>query len=107
MLDRTLIAMSSDMDDNDEAITGFVQSIEEDTDAVPRRWRITIPEADSQCSTRPTLCLFGAVGSQKNRWIPERAASPSRMNSGLVTRPAGFTPLRRQALPNAHIIQPE
>ena len=25
MLDRTLIAMSSDMDENDEAITGFVR----------------------------------------------------------------------------------
>jgi hypothetical protein len=63
MLDRTVIAMSSDMDENDEAITGFVQSIEEDADAVPRRWRITILEAESQRSTHPTLCLFGAVGS--------------------------------------------
>jgi hypothetical protein len=32
MLDRTLIAMSSDID---ETVTGFVQSIEEDWEAVP------------------------------------------------------------------------
>ena len=47
MLDRTLIAMSSDIDE-DVIVTGFVQSIEEDADAVPRRWRITILEADDQ-----------------------------------------------------------
>jgi len=47
MLDRTLIAMSSDIDE-DVTVTGFVQSIEEDADAVPRRWRITILEADDQ-----------------------------------------------------------
>jgi hypothetical protein len=39
MLDRTPIAMSSDIDDDVETVTGFVQSIEEDADAVPRRWR--------------------------------------------------------------------
>jgi hypothetical protein len=49
MLDQTLIAMSSDIDE-DVIVTGFVQSIEEDADAVPRRWRITILEADSQHS---------------------------------------------------------
>ena len=49
MLDRTLIAMSSDFDE-DVIVTGFVQSIEEDADAVPRRWRITIREDDSQHS---------------------------------------------------------
>ena len=49
MLDRTLIAMSSDIDE-DVIVTGFVQSIEEDADAVPRRWRITIREDDSQHS---------------------------------------------------------
>jgi len=47
MLDRTLIAMSSDIDE-DVIVTGFVQSIEEDADAVPRRWRITILEAEDQ-----------------------------------------------------------
>ena len=47
MLDRTLIAMSSDIDEG-VIVTGFVQSIEEDADAVPRRWRITILEADDQ-----------------------------------------------------------
>jgi hypothetical protein len=47
MLDRTPIAMGSDIDDV-ESVTGFVQSIEEDADAVPRRWRITIRENDSQ-----------------------------------------------------------
>ena len=47
MLDRTLIAMSSDIDE-DVVVTGYVQSIEEDADAVPRRWRITILEAGDQ-----------------------------------------------------------
>jgi hypothetical protein len=50
MLDRTLIAISSDIDKDVDTVTGFVQSIEEDADAVPRRWRITILEADSQHS---------------------------------------------------------
>ena len=50
MLDRTLIAISSDIDEDVDTVTGFVQSIEEDADAVPRRWRITILEADSQHS---------------------------------------------------------
>ena len=50
MLDRTLIAMSSDIDE-DVTVTGFVQSIEEDADAVPRRWRITILEAEDQHAT--------------------------------------------------------
>jgi hypothetical protein len=48
MLDRTPIAMGSDIDEDVESVTGFVQSIEEDADAVPRRWRITIRENDSQ-----------------------------------------------------------
>ena len=48
MLDRTLIAMSSDIDEDVGIVTGFVQSIEEDADAVPRRWRITILEAEAQ-----------------------------------------------------------
>ena len=50
MLDRTLIAISSDIDEDVVTVTGFVQSIEEDADAVPRRWCITILEADSQHS---------------------------------------------------------
>jgi len=50
MLDRTLIAMSSDIDEG-VIVTGFVQSIEEDADAVPRRWRITILEAEDQQAT--------------------------------------------------------
>jgi hypothetical protein len=50
MLDRTPIAMGSDIDENVEIVTGFVQSIEEDADAVPRRWRITIREDHSQHS---------------------------------------------------------
>ena len=48
MLDRTLIAMSSDIDEEVDIVTGYVQSIEEDADAVPRRWRITILEAEDQ-----------------------------------------------------------
>jgi hypothetical protein len=48
MLDRTPIAMGRDIDEDVEIVTGFVQSIEEDADAVPRRWRITIRENDSQ-----------------------------------------------------------
>jgi hypothetical protein len=47
MLDRTPIAMSSDIDGDVDTVTGFVQSIGEDADAVPRRWRITILEDDS------------------------------------------------------------
>ena len=48
MLDRTPIAIGgSDIDEDVESVTGFVQSIEEDADAVPRRWRITIRENDS------------------------------------------------------------
>ena len=39
MLDRTLVAMGSDIDEDVDIVTGFVQSIEEDADAVPRRWR--------------------------------------------------------------------
>ena len=50
MLDRTLIAMSSDIDE-DVVVTGYVQSIEEDADAVPRRWRITILEAEDRHAT--------------------------------------------------------
>ena len=48
MMDRPPIAMGSDIDEDVESVTGFVQSIEEDADAVPRRWRITIRENDSQ-----------------------------------------------------------
>jgi hypothetical protein len=48
MLDRTPIAMSLDIDEDVESVTGFVRSIEEDADAVPTRWRITIRENDSQ-----------------------------------------------------------
>ena len=50
MLNRTPIAMGSDIDEDVEIVTGFVQSIEEDADAVPRRWRITIREDDNQHS---------------------------------------------------------
>jgi hypothetical protein len=39
--------MSSDIDEG-VIVTGFVQSIEEDADAVPRRRRITILEAGDQ-----------------------------------------------------------
>ena len=49
-VDRTLVAMGSGIDEDVEIVTGFVQSIEEDADAVPRRWRITIREDDSQHS---------------------------------------------------------
>ena len=51
MLDRTLIAMSSDIGENADIVIGFVQSIEEDPDAVPRCWRITILEAEDQQAT--------------------------------------------------------
>ena len=54
MLDQTPIAMGSDIDEDVKIVTGFVQSIEEDTDAVPRRWRITIREDSSQ---QPVLVL--------------------------------------------------
>jgi hypothetical protein len=50
MLDRTPIAMSSEIDEDIKTVTGFVQSIEEEADPVPRRWRITILEDDSQHS---------------------------------------------------------
>ena len=50
MLDRTPIAMGRNIDEDVEIVTGFVQSIEEDAEAVPRRWRITILEDDSQQS---------------------------------------------------------
>src|SRR6516164_8000590 len=42
MLDRTLIAVSSDVDEDVDIVIGFVQSIEEDAHAAPRRWRLTI-----------------------------------------------------------------
>jgi hypothetical protein len=48
MLDRTLIAISSDIGEDVSIVIGFVQSIEEDADAVPRCWRITILEAEDQ-----------------------------------------------------------
>jgi hypothetical protein len=48
MRDRTLIAMSSDIDEYADIVTGFVRSIEEDADAVPRCWRITILEAEDR-----------------------------------------------------------
>jgi hypothetical protein len=35
MLDRMPIAMESDIDEDVEIVTGFVQSIEEDADMVP------------------------------------------------------------------------
>ena len=50
MLDRTPIAISGDIDEDVETVTGFVQSIEEEADAVPRRWRVTILEDDSEHS---------------------------------------------------------
>jgi hypothetical protein len=50
MLDRTLIAVSRDLNEDANAVTGFVQSIEEGADAMPRQWRITILEANSQRS---------------------------------------------------------
>ena len=48
MLDRTLIAMSSDIGEDADIVIGFVQSIEEVADAVPPRWRITILEAEDR-----------------------------------------------------------
>ena len=51
MLDRTLIAMSSDIGEDVGIVIGFVQSIEEDAGAVPRCWRITILEAEDQQAT--------------------------------------------------------
>jgi hypothetical protein len=61
MLDRTLIAMSNDINEDADAVTGFVQSIEEAADAMPRRWRITILEADSQRS--PVVLFFAIIGN--------------------------------------------
>jgi hypothetical protein len=55
MLDRTPIEIGSDIDEDVKIVTGFVQSIEEDSDAVPRRWRITIREDDSQHSALVVL----------------------------------------------------
>jgi hypothetical protein len=50
MLDRTPIAISGDIDEDVETVTGFVQSIEGEADVVPRRWRVTILEDDSEHS---------------------------------------------------------
>jgi hypothetical protein len=47
MLDRTLIALNGDIGGDADTVIGFVQSIEEDIGAAPRRWRITILEDDS------------------------------------------------------------
>jgi hypothetical protein len=55
VLDRTPIEIGSDIDEDVKIVTGFVQSIEEDSDAVPRRWRITIREDDSQHSALVVL----------------------------------------------------
>jgi hypothetical protein len=52
MLDRTPIAMSGDIDEDAKTVTGFVQSIEEDVEAEPRRWRITVLEDDGRHSAR-------------------------------------------------------
>jgi phosphatidate phosphatase APP1 len=41
MLDRTLIAMSSDIDE-DVIVTGFVQSIEEDPRSAMRFWKMQL-----------------------------------------------------------------
>jgi hypothetical protein len=50
MLYRTPIAISGDIDEDAETVTGFVQSVEEEDDAVPRRWRLTILEDNSERS---------------------------------------------------------
>jgi len=50
MLYRTPIAISGDIDEDAETVTGFVQSVEKEDDAVPRRWRLTILEDDSERS---------------------------------------------------------
>lgn len=47
MLDRAPIAMNGEFDDEVRTVMGFVQSIEEIANAMPRRWRITIREDDS------------------------------------------------------------
>jgi hypothetical protein len=52
MLDRTLIALSGVVDEEVKTVTGFVQSIEEDGDAVPPRWRVTILEDGGQIGAR-------------------------------------------------------
>jgi hypothetical protein len=52
MLDRTPIALSGFIDDEVKTVTGFVQSIEEDVDRVPPRWRVTIREDGGQNSAR-------------------------------------------------------
>jgi hypothetical protein len=52
MLDRTPIALSGFIDDEVKTVTGFVHSIEEDVDAVPPRWRVTIREDGGQNSAR-------------------------------------------------------
>jgi hypothetical protein len=44
MLGRMPIRISGKIGDEAGAVTGLVRSVEEDTDAVPRRWRITILE---------------------------------------------------------------
>ena len=44
MLDRAPITMNGEFDDEIRTVTGFVQSIEADANAMPRRWRITILE---------------------------------------------------------------
>jgi hypothetical protein len=68
MLDRTLIAMSSDIDEDVDIVTGFVQSIEEDAGAVPRRWRITILEADEQHAV-PVVSFTRSYFSAQNSFV--------------------------------------
>jgi hypothetical protein len=56
MLDKALIAINGEVDDEVRTVTGFVQSIEEFANAMPRRWRIIIRE-DERLSERVIFFL--------------------------------------------------
>ena len=86
MLDRTVIAMSSDIDEDVDTVTGFVQSIEEDAEAVPRRWRITILEADSKHSA-PVVSFLRLTQLERFRTLQLRPP-PSTASSVPVTNEA-------------------
>jgi hypothetical protein len=90
MLDRTLIAISSDITEDVDIIIGFVQSIEEDADAVPRRWRITILETDD----RPIGTTESVITIVRNR-APSSSGGAVPLPSICNRRPTA--PARRHA----------
>jgi hypothetical protein len=57
IIHRTPITMSGKIGAQDETVTGLVQSVEEDINAVPARWRITILE-DNRPPSQPLVSLL-------------------------------------------------